>query len=290
MMRVQIARNSYRARRSAHSSGRRRPAAFLTAVFLACAPLPAHADATAPADPTHDWNLLLARHVHGDRVDYDGFTRDRAILARYLAALRDPIPRLRRNDEMALWINAYNAATVDLIVRERAARRGRLRSIKDIPSPWSRPKWRIAGADRSLDEIEHEILRKRFRDPRVHFALVCASRSCPALRPAAYRGAFLDAQLDSAARGFLLDSTRNRFEPVDGRIRVSKIFDWYGGDFTGSARDPALVRLYGPERGAVLSYTAPFLPVATVAALRARRHEIRFLPYDWSLNSTRNAE
>jgi len=254
------------------------------------APAPSSATETASTDERswRDWDDLARRHVRGDRVDYAGFDRDREILSRVLKRLAGP-PPLARNDEIAFWINAYNAATVDLIVRERRARGGRLRSIKDIPSPWTRPRWRIGGAERTLDEIEHEILRRRFREPRIHFALVCASRSCPALRSSAYRGAFLDAQLDSAAREFLLDPTRNRFGPENGRIRISKIFDWYGKDFTGVYHDEALARLYGDEKGAVLAYAVRFLPAATAAKLRSSKHRVEFLPYDWSLNSGGNA-
>jgi Protein of unknown function, DUF547 len=249
---------------------------------------PATGAATTDERSWRDWDDLVRRHVRGDRVDYAGFDRDREILSRVLELLAGP-PPLARNDEIAFWINAYNAATVDLIVRERKARGGRLRSIKDIPSPWTRPRWRIGGAERTLDEIEHEILRRRFREPRIHFALVCASRSCPALRSSAYRGAFLDAQLDSAAREFLLDPTRNRFEPENGRIRISKIFDWYGKDFRGVYHEEALVRLYGPETGAALACAARFLPSATAAKVRSSKHRIEFLPYDWSLNSGGNA-
>ncbi|HEU5310184.1 MAG TPA: DUF547 domain-containing protein [Candidatus Eisenbacteria bacterium] len=244
----------------------------------------------AYGDVAHrDWDDLVRRHVRGDRVDYDGFQRDRTILRRYLESLREPVPGLARGDEIALWINAYNAATIDLIVRERIQRGGRLRSIKDIPAPWTRPRWRIAGAERTLDEIEHEILRKRFPDPRLHFALVCASRSCPALRPVAYRGAFLDAQLDSAARAFVRDPARNRFDPVDGTIQVSKIFDWYAKDFAVAVRDEALERWYGPERGAVIAYAARYLDPSTVARLRSSKVRVVFSSYDWSLNSAGNA-
>ena len=235
-----------------------------------------------------DWDDLLRRHVRGDRIDYDGFQRDRSQLRRYLDSLRD-LGLPSRNDEIALWINAYNAATIDLVVRERIARGGRLRSIKDIPAPWSRPRWRIAGAERSLDDMEHEILRKRFREPRVHFALVCASRSCPALRPTAYRGAFLDAQLDSAARAFVRDPALNRFEPTDGTIRISKIFDWYAKDFAGLVKDETLEKLYGAERGPVIAYVARYLEASTVARLRSSKVRVSVMSYDWSLNSTGNA-
>jgi hypothetical protein len=116
---------------------------------------------------------------------------------------------------------------------------------------------RVGGRTLTLDEVEHEIVRTRFREPRIHFALVCASRSCPALRPTAYTGAFLDAQLDSAAREFVLDPARNRFTPENGRIRVSKIFDWYAKDFGGVPGSGAWTRLYGPERREPPSPRAP---------------------------------
>ena len=241
-----------------------------------------------PGDLHRDWGDLVRRHVRGGLVDYDGFARDRAVLTHYLESLA-PVPgALPPSDEIAFWINAYNAATVDLVVRERLARGGRLRSIRDIPAAWTRPRWRIAGRDRTLDDIEHGILRKRFREPRIHFALVCASRSCPALRPVAYVGAFLDAQLDSAERAFVLDPSRNRARPEEGRIRLSKIFDWYAKDFVGVARDSTLERLHGRERGAVLAFVARHLSAADAAALRAPLR-VEFLSYDWTLNSAGNA-
>jgi len=154
----------------------------------------------------------------------------------------------------------------------------------DIPAPWSRPKWTVAGRTVTLDQIEHQFLRRDFREPRIHFALVCASRSCPALRIYPYRAEFLDAQLDSAAREFVLDRSRNDFTPRGGAIRISKIFDWYGKDFVGVYSDSTFARLYGREMGAVLAYVSRFLPAETVAALRAKRSRVTYLPYDWSLN------
>jgi len=197
---------------------------------------------------------------------------------------KDALTARAEPSRIAFWINAYNTMTVDLIVREWRARKGQLKSIKDIPSPWSRPKWTVAGRSLSLDEVEHDILRKEFHEPRIHFALVCASKSCPALRSIEISGDFLDTQLDSAAREFVLDPSRNNFTPRDGAIRISKIFDWYGKDFVGVYSDPAFERLYGREMGAVLAYVARFLPTGTVAALRAKRVRVKYLPYDWSLN------
>jgi len=189
-----------------------------------------------------------------------------------------------KSDSLSLWINAYNMLTIDLIVREWVVRKGRLKSIKEIPGAWSRPKWTVGGRTVTLDQIEHDILRKEFHEPRIHFALVCASKSCPALRPKEFRADFLDAQLDSAAREFVLDPSRNDFTPRNGAIRISKIFDWYKKDFVGVYSDATYERLYGKELGAVLAYVWRFLPAETVAALRAKRVRVTYLPYDWSLN------
>lgn len=195
--------------------------------------------------------------------------------------------RLAKDSEpnrIAFWINAYNILTIDLIVREWRARHGRLRSIKDIPGAWTRPNWPVAGRSVTLDQIEHELLRKGFHEPRIHFALVCASKSCPALRSTEFQGKFLAAQLDSAACDFVLDRSRNDFTPRGGAIRISKIFGWYGKDFVGVYSDSTFQRLYGRETGAVLAYVSRFLPAKTVAALRAKRARVTYLPYDWSLN------
>ena len=228
------------------------------------------------------------RFVRPGGVDYPGLAREHVLLDVVTRAFSANGPgmvgRLSERARIALWIDAYNAFTLDLIVREWRAREGRLQSIKDIPAAWSRPKWTVAGRSVTLDQIEHEILRKDFREPRIHFALVCASRSCPALRIHPYRTEFLDAQLDSAAREFVLDPSRNDFMPRGGAIRISKIFDWYGKDFVGVYSDSTFERLYGRETGAVLAYVARFLPAETVAAFRAKRARVTYLPYDWSLN------
>ncbi|HSQ61150.1 MAG TPA: DUF547 domain-containing protein [Acidobacteriota bacterium] len=191
----------------------------------------------------------------------------------------------RKDGRIAFYINVYNIATLDLVTRERAQRGGKLGSIREIPAAWSRPRWKVAGVERTLDEIEHDILRKEFREPRIHMALVCASISCPALRPEPYVGAQLEQQLDAASRAFVNDRTRNDFTPRDGRIRISKIFDWYGGDFVGVYRDSTLERMYGEKEGAVLAFASRYLPAKTAASLRAKKVKIDYLPYDWGLNA-----
>ena len=275
---------------------------MLAAVACAWAAAPASAESVySPAES------FRRNYLRNGGVDYARLAEDADSLAYWmrraqgtvselppLSNLLDELKRTSRErlaarpepDRIAFWINAYNTMTVDLIVREWRARKGRLKSIKDIPAPWSRPKWAVAGRSVTLDQVEHGILRKEFNEPRIHFALVCASKSCPALRSLEFRGETLAAQLDSAACDFVLDRSRNDFTPRDGAIRISKIFDWYGKDFVGVYSDSKFERLYGRETGAVLAYVARFLPAKTVAALRAKRARVTYLPYDWSLNVT----
>jgi hypothetical protein len=127
---------------------------------------------------------------------------------------------------------------------------------------------RVAGADVSLDDIEHRTLRADFREPRVHFALVCAARSCPALRAEAYRATDLDRQLDDQGRTFLRDPAKNRFASATGTLHLSAIFGWFRADFEAAS-------------GSLQAFVARYLgdPAATAPDV-----EIRFLDYDWALN------
>jgi len=260
------------------------------AIALAGAILTAPPCATAaPFDERLGADSLLARHVRDGLVDYAGFERDRALLDRSLRAASEAPPETLRTlaapRRLAFYLNAYNLATIDLILRFRKERGGRLKSIQEIPGAWSRHRWKIAGTRRTLDEMEHRIIRPEFSEPRVHMALVCASRSCPALPPAAFSGERQEEALERASRAFVNDSSRNRFSPHKGRIRISKIFDWYGGDFVGHYRDEALERLYGERAGAVLAFASRYLPEETVRALRTEKAIIDYLPYEWSLNA-----
>ena len=226
-------------------------------------------------------------------VDYDSLALDRRELDSYLREIAEVDSAALRTrpepEQKAFWINAYNALTIDLVLRNLHGPDGagpRLRSVRDIPEAFTRPRWAVAGAQRSLDQIENDILRARFRDPRIHFALVCASRSCPRPRPEAYTADSLDSELDEAARAFLADSTRNDFRIRGGAIRLSKLFDWYGQDFVDAAPQIStpLFESSRPEERALLTCLAPWLPRGAAVRLAKSRIRIRFLPYDWSLN------
>lgn len=172
------------------------------------------------------WTNLLQKHVTNQGlVDYKGFKTNKKSLQDYLTTLNNHLPVATSTKEytLAFWINAYNAMTVDLIIRNYP-----LKSIKDIKNPWEQHLWKLGGKWYSLNEIEHQILRK-MKEPRIHFAIVCASYSCPKLLNEAYSASALEPQLNKATKGFLLDKERNNIS--QNKIEVSKIFKWFAKDF-----------------------------------------------------------
>ncbi|MBY0285332.1 MAG: DUF547 domain-containing protein [Sphingomonas sp.] len=235
------------------------------------------------------WDGLLKRNVVAVRggvasqVRYDGMARDRAALKTYLAGAgkvsRATFDGWSKPDQLAFLINVYNAATVELILTAYP----NVKSIKDLGTlfqgPWAKPFISLFGETISLDAIEHGMIRGsgRYNDPRIHFAVNCASIGCPALGRAAFRGATLDAQLDAAAKGFLGDHTRNRVQG-DG-VAVSSIFKWYRGDFEkgwrGAKTLPAFFALYADSLG---------LSPAAAAKAKTGQLSVSFLDYNWQLN------
>jgi hypothetical protein len=186
---------------------------------------------------------------------------------------------------MAFWINAYNLLTLRAIVDHYPIRGSRFslgprNSIRQIDGVWTTLRWRVAGRDVTLDEIEHGMLRPEFGDARVHMALNCASKGCPPLRSEPYTATDLDRQLDDAARRYLATPAGSRV--IDGRLLVSRIFDWYGDDFIKqyAAMHPGAGR---ETDRAIRGFVQQYGPPAAAAAAKAGS-TIRFLDYDWSLN------
>jgi hypothetical protein len=235
----------------------------------------AHA-ACPSVDPTHvQWSALLARWVANGRVDYAGLKRDgQPALDAYLAALSAACgadyERWTRAERIAFWLNAYNAFTIQLILRHYP-----IASIQDIgwlPGAAFRERFipmpGLKGATISLDDIEHGTLRSGFREPRIHFALVCASLGCPPLRGEAYRGVDLDRQLDEQARTFLHDPAKNRVDVTAKTLYLSPIFKWSRRDFEDAA-------------GSVSAFVSRYLDDGTT---HVADFDVEFLDYDWSLN------
>ena len=222
------------------------------------------------------WTAILARYVRDGSVDYRGLVdRGQPALDAYLTALSAASPAesgWTREERLAFWMNAYNAFTIRLILDHYPL--PSIRSIGFLPLAAFRTAFIPLGAGRtpiSLNVIENEILRKQFQDARIHFAIVCASKSCPALRSEAYRSSVLDQQLDAAARAFLDDPSKNRWDPASRTLYLSPIFKWFHDDFERAGRTlPAFVGRY--------------LRQPDAADLEKAKVRVVFLDYDWSLN------
>jgi uncharacterized protein DUF547 len=236
-----------------------------------------------------DYGKLLARVVHGARVDYQTLAADRpaidAIAGEFAVVTEETEQAMSAPDRMAFWINAYNLFTLRVIVDHYPIRGSWFslsprNSIRQIDGVWTTLKWRAASRDLTLDDIEHRILRPEFGDPRVHMAINCASKSCPPLRAEPYVGADLDRQLDDAARGYLASAEGARV--AGGRLHVSQIFEWYGGDFVKEYAAAQPESEPETER-AIRGFVEHYGPAEAVAAARSGA-KIRFLDYDWSLN------
>lgn len=222
---------------------------------------------------THEiFDALLKKYVSVEgKVNYKGFIKDSVTLNRYLSHLsKTPADKKNwtRQEQMAYWINSYNAFTIKLIIKYYP-----IKSIKDIGSsiqipfvntPWDIKFITIGNEKLDLNSIEHGKLRKEFDDPRIHMALVCASKSCPILLNEAYDPKQLDQQLTRQTKAFLGDSFRNKITP--DKPQLSSIFNWYGMDFTKNG-------------GSVTSF------VNTYSSVKIKpKAKISYLDYDWGLN------
>lgn len=252
--------------------------------------MPSHGETQSTPLQIHErWNTLLSQYVHpidnghSTQVDYAGFAKERQVLTQYLTDLA-AIPEAQfktwtKNTQLAFLINAYNAYTVELIL----SRYPDLSSIRDLggflSSPWKQDIGPLLGKERTLDEIEHGLIRgnNKYNEPRIHFAVNCASVGCPALREEAYTGEALDRQLAEQTQRFLSDRSRNRID--DEILTVSKIFDWYRDDFEsgwqGRTRLADFLALY---------HEALSLTSDQTDALVKGKINIEFSDYDWSLN------
>ena len=219
------------------------------------------------------WNQILATYVRDGIVNYRGLKErqaDRQKLDTYLDTLgKADSSAFSKEELLAFWINAYNAFTIKLILDHYP-----VRSIKDIPHAWEQKAWRAAGQLMSLNDIENIKLRKEFRDPRIHFAIVCASKGCPDMQNRACRAATVHQMLDDIARYFFRQPKNFQTEKSGSTLtlHLSQIFKWYGADFGQTDKE-------------LIAAMLPFLPKDAAAAItRAQKIEITYIEYDWSLN------
>uniref|UniRef100_UPI00404B6193 DUF547 domain-containing protein n=1 Tax=Flavobacterium sp. TaxID=239 RepID=UPI00404B6193 len=206
------------------------------------------------------WDVLLKKHVSNQgNVDYKGFQKDAKALNEYLDYLAANVPSKSdtKNTVLAYWINVYNAFTVKLIVDNYP-----LKSIKDIKDPWGKKFFTLGDKKYSLEEVEHEILRK-MDEPRIHFAINCASFSCPNLLNEAFVADKLDKQLTAVTKSFLADGTKNMLTPK--KIAISEIFNWFAGDFK--------------TKGTLVDFINQYSDVKIDA-----KAKISYKDYNWTLN------
>ena len=271
--------------------GRRQALGSIAALALGA--LAAGPAAAQTFDHSHAaWTALLKKHVvlqgggKASQARYAGFASDSGALKAYTDSLSAvsaaAFNAFSRPQQMAFLINAYNAFTVALIL----TRYPKLASIRDLGSllsnPW-KPKFiALLGTEMSLDNIEHDTLRAkgRYDDPRIHFAVNCASIGCPMLREEAFVADRLEAQLEEQAVRFMSDRTRNRY--ADGKLQLSKIFDWYGDDFKLGHKGITSLGAFAARHANQLA-DAP----ADRERIKAQGLEIGFLDYDWKLNDAR---
>ncbi|MEQ8925293.1 MAG: DUF547 domain-containing protein [Fulvivirga sp.] len=220
--------------------------------------------------PSHQiFDQLLQRYVKGDRFDYQGLKENQSEFKSYLNLLSNNAPseNWTENEKIAYWINVYNAFTLKLIIDNYP-----VASIQDLHpkiylpllnTVWHKKFFKIGGVETSLDEVEHKILRKQFNEPRIHFAINCASVSCPPLRNEAFVAEKLNEQLEEQAVKFINNTQMNVITPNNPRI--SKIFSWFKGDFK--------------QNGSLISFLNKYSDTHI-----NEDADVDFLEYDWNLN------
>ena len=227
--------------------------------------------------PTFDhsaFDALLRKHVDKDGwVDSEGFGSDAVSLDAYIASIGNaPFADLGRDEKLAFLINAYNAFTLRLILDHYP-----IESIMDIPSAkrWDAKRWRLGQMTLSLNQIEHEQVRPKFAEPRIHFALVCAAIGCPKLRNEAFQADRIEEQLEDQTRYVHSHDRWFGYQPGAKEVHLTKLYDWYGADFKQVA-------------GSVLDFAARYSAPLKSALGEDKKPRINWLDYDWTLNDRKN--
>lgn len=241
---------------------------FVLALCTALFALPT-TSASAEIFDHSGFHALLRANVnsHG-AVNYKAFGESPEFRVYLDRLAKADISTLSRNAKLAFWINAYNASTIAGVLRKPG-----LQSVMDaFPASgfFKRADFEIAGRKRSLNDIENDIIRKQFDDPRIHAAVNCGAISCPPLAPFAYSGAKIDSELDRQFKAFARDPSRNAIEPGKGIVKLSRILEWYKADFD--------------KHGGVAAYLAKYLDEPQKSFLATKGRKIDFMEYDWALN------
>jgi hypothetical protein len=221
------------------------------------------------------YSTLLEKYVVDGRVDYLGWKeKDLAIFEQYIKSLdKASLNGLSTNERKAFWVNAYNALTIYAVLRHIPANGllARVFSVQMVPGFFDKLTYAVAGEELTLNDIENRKLRAAFGDPRIHFVLVCASRSCPKIENTPLEGTGLDERLDSAARNFIQDISRNRLDQKSDILYLSEIFKWYDSDFIASA-------------GTAIDFVKRYIEKEEGEYLSGHKVQTKYLFYDWLVN------
>jgi hypothetical protein len=256
---------------------------------------PPAATAAEGAFSYQDYADILRAHVD-DRgiVDYAKLKENRGPLDAFAARIANLEPEVydkwSEKQKIAFWINAYNALTLLAIIdhypikaRFLASFRFPKNSIRQIPGVWDELQFKVMGRKITLDGIEHDTLRAKFNEPRIHMALVCAAMGCPPLRNRPYTGEKLDAQLDDQAARFLKNPDKFRIDRTGGYVYLSSIFKWFGEDFSKTYGTDTF-RGRSATEGAVLNFVSRYLTGRDKEFIESGNFRIVYLDYDWTLN------
>ncbi len=263
--------------------------AVVLIVAVLCSGLPA----AAKFDQSHQlWSNELKRYVDGSLVHYQQWKKDQRGLASYLKQLAaitsGEYQRFTDNEKKALWINAYNAITIKVVLDHYPIKGTKpyypANSLRQIPDVWEEFRYRVAGKEVDLYTIEHEMIRKQFQDPRMHFAVVCASKGCPPLLDRAYVAETVDKDLDEAARRYFSLSRNIQYDPDKKEVRVSQLFRWFPLDFAGAAGFGKMPFPPPTDDTIVLSYVLSMAPPEVKGKLSEKDTRVMYLLFDWSLN------
>ena len=240
----------------------------------------------AQAEPFNyrDYALVLANYVDEQGlVNYSELQKNRELLDRFNKSLAEVDSNTYKSwsesEQLAFLINAYNALTLQSIIDREPL----TKSIRDIPGVWKVRKFPVAGSAKTLDNIEHDTIRKDFNEPRIHAALVCAAMSCPPLKNEPYLPEKLDEQLEEQVKKFISSSQGFRLDRQKNKVYLSSIFKWYGKDWIDSYKSENKFAGDRKER-AVLNFLSDYLNPEERQYVEEGQYKIIYLDYDWSLN------
>jgi hypothetical protein len=253
------------------------------------------AAAEASFSYSHYKKVLKAYVDDQGLVDYTGLKADRQSLDAFAASVaalnRQVYEKWSESQKIAFLINAYNALTLVAIVDNYPIKSSFFRglrfpknSIRQIPGVWDKLLFTVMGRKMTLDGIEHDILRTKFNEPRIHMALVCAALGCPILRNKPYTGTNLDEQLEDQACGLLKDPKKFRIDRKNERVYLSSIFKWFGSDFLRIYGTDKKFSGFGKAERAVLNFVSNHIQPEKRDYLEKGEYSVEYLPYDWTLN------